>query len=441
MNLNTSVYHFLCDELKQQLTSISVRPVFVGFSGGMDSMLLLKAACDVVGADQVIAIHVNHGLSKNAREWQQFCLQTSQTLGCQFVIESGEVNSEGKGVEAAARAFRYDVFAKQVPADHALLLAHHLDDQIETFFLRMFRGTGLHGLKAMAKQVVRDNYRLLRPWLDFDRKQLLDAAQALELTWVEDESNQDVSFDRNYLRHQVLPQIEARWPKYRDRIQSVVEQLNSTKSSQSSEQFNDALETRLSHDGGLKWVQMSDWSQADKLTLLHGWLTGLLIQVPSKARLQQILDEVIDARVDATPMVRVGNGYVRRHGPALYWVVDGPELGPAPSFELNTQQKWQGVGTVETELLTGSEIGLSSALPDLNWRVRQGGEEIRPQGRSKKRDLKRLLQEYRVKPWLRDRLPLLYSGNTLVAVADIFISADHLAEENISPLIVKWQKS
>jgi tRNA(Ile)-lysidine synthase len=441
MSQSTSIYHFLCDELKQQLKTIPERPIFVGFSGGMDSMLLLKAACDVVGADQVTAIHVNHGLSKHASQWQQFCLQETKKLGCQFIVENGKVASDGKGVEAAARAFRYDVFAKQVPADHILLLAHHLDDQIETFFLRMFRGTGLHGLKAMAKQVVRDHYQLLRPWLDFDRQQLLKAAQALELTWVEDESNQDLGFDRNYLRHQVLPQIEARWPKYRDRIQTVVEQLNTAQSSQSSAQFNDALESRLSHDGGLKWVQMSDWSQADKLSLLHGWLTGLLIQVPSKARLQQILDEVIDARADASPMVRVGEGYVRRHGPALYWVADLPEIGPAPSVEVNLEQRWQGIGTVKIELLDESETGLNSNLPNLHWRVRQGGEEIRPQGRSKKRDLKRLLQEYRVKPWLRDRLPLLYSGDTLVAVADIFISADHLAEENILPLIVKWQKS
>lgn len=441
MSHRTSVYQFLCEELKQQLQSVSERPVYVGLSGGMDSMLLLKATCDVVGAQDVMAIHVNHGLSANAAQWQQFCLQVTQALGCQLMVENGQVTSEGQGVEAAARSFRYDVFAQHVRAKHFLLLAHHLDDQVETFFLRMFRGAGLHGLKAMAKLSERDGYQLLRPWLDFDRQQLLEAAQSIELSWVEDESNQDLNFDRNYLRHQVLPQIEARWPKYRDRIQSVVNQLGKPETQQHIPQFSDALEYRLSHDGGLKWVQMGDWSEADKLSLLHAWLTGLSLQVPSKARLQQILEDVIDARADASPMVRIGQGYVRRHGPALYWVADLPEVGPAPSFEIDVEQNWQGVGTVKAELMSSGNSGLSSALPDLNWRVRVGGEEIRPQGRSKKRDLKRLLQEYRVKPWLRDRLPLLYSGDTLVAVADIFISAEHLADEDILPLMLKWQNS
>jgi tRNA(Ile)-lysidine synthase len=403
--------------------------------------LLLKASCELIGASNVTAIHVNHGISDSSSDWQQFCQQTTQQLGCGFIVEQGGVVAQGQGVEAAAREFRYQVFARHVGSNGRLLLAHHLDDQVETFFLRLFRGSGLHGLKAMSKQVSRDGYTLIRPWLDFDQQQLLLAAQEQGLAWVDDESNQDSHFDRNYLRHQVLPQIESRWPKYRDRVQSVVELLSNSQEHPEHLSFDNELEHRLSHDDGLKWVQVDDWLFADKLTLLHKWLTHLNVQVPSKARLQTILEDVIESRVDASPMVRVGSGYVRRHGPALYWVADIPEVGAPPSFVLGEALPWVGVGTVVAGLGSTSDIGLSSNLPDLNWRVRKGGEEIRPLGRSKKRDLKRLLQEYRVKPWLRDRLPLLYSGDSLVAVADLFISADHLAEENTLPIILKWQNS
>ncbi|MDN3650339.1 tRNA lysidine(34) synthetase TilS [Reinekea marina] len=439
MTTTPSIYQNLTQSLRDQLIGHDIRPVFVGFSGGLDSTLLLKCACDVVGASNVVSIHVHHGLSANADQWQSFCEQQVAELGCKLIVEKGQVESTGQGVEAAARTYRYSVFSQHVTPKHWLLLAHHLDDQVETFFLRMMRGTGLHGLKSMSAIQPRDHYQLCRPWLKFSRLQLEQAANACGLRWIEDESNVDSQYDRNYLRNEVLPLFESRWPSYRERVNGIIQQVDSEL--QSNAHHGDNLEARLSHDGGLKWVQLDSWSEADKLSLLHRWLTELGVQVPSKVRLQHVLSDVVEAKPDADPKVRMGNGYVRRHGPALYWVPEQSAIDAPPPLQIGNKSYWPGVGYIEVKYSEKGQAGLKANLPNLHWRTRQGGEQIRPLGRSKRRDLKRLLQEYRVKPWQRDRLPLLYSGDTLVAVADLFISADHTAEEENLALEVIWQNS
>lgn len=423
-------YSELCSELKSITQSFSSQTIYIGLSGGLDSRLLLQAACAVFPAPQVVAIHVHHGLSMHADQWLAFCQETCKELGCSFVAERVAV-STADGVEAGARAARYQAFTRIVQPGCPLLLAHHLDDQVETFFLRLMRGSGVMGLQGMSRLSERDGLTIVRPWLDFARQQLLETATALGVHWVDDESNASDIFDRNYLRLTVLPLLEARWPKYRDRIQRLMKQVN-----QSEQVENDTtvsidveLQHRLSHDGGLKWVDLDHWSEQQKLTLLHRWLSGLGVLVPSQTRLQSILSDVVGVAIDAQPKVDVSGGFVSRHGPALYWVPALQTISPAPSVLVDELALWKGVG--ELGIVSGQPYpSLRADLPDLHWRLREGGETMRPLGRSKSRDLKRLMQEYRIKPWLRDRTPLLFSGEELVAIGNELISAEHLCLEN-----------
>lgn len=428
------------DDLALELKRSVKPPVFVGYSGGVDSTLLLALACRVFQPCNVTAIHVNHNLSVQAQGWQDHCVEQTRVLDCHCLTRSVSIENQGKGLESEARDQRYRVFADLVGEGQTLLLGHHLDDQVETFFLRLLRGAGPHGLQGMASSMNRDGYQIQRPLLTTSRSDIERMAELLELTWIEDDSNSDLTFDRNYLRQHILPGIESRWPAYRQRILQTQRMLSDEASSEESFNVADALTHRLSHDQGLKMVQLDDLSRSQTLTLIHHWLVTLGRQVPSRARLATILDEVVPARVDARPSVRLDSGTVQRHGPALYWVADLPDPGPPPEISLNETLHWPGVGSLQLRTVTEGPR-LSSDLTTLSFRLRSGGEVLRPVGRSKSRDLKRLFQEYRIKPWLRDRMPLLYSGDELVAVGDELLSADHLAGEGAPGLVLHWQKS
>lgn len=423
-------------ELRQSLTE----PVCIGYSGGVDSTLLLTLACRALGPDQVTAVHINHGLSADADAWAAFCERNCRALGCDYVGQQVSVVKQGQGLEAEARRLRYETFGRVVPESGCLLLGHHRDDQVETFFLRLFRGAGVHGLQGMARWLERDHYRIYRPLLDLTRQDIEQLARSLDLEWLDDDSNTDTRFDRNFLRHEVLPLIEGRWPAYRDRVIQTQQLLSAGADTADTVSIEQELEHRLSHDQGLKMVQLDQLSRAQTLSLIHRWLTGLGQPVPSSDRLAVILDEVVHARADAQPCAQVGQGKVLRHGPALYWVRDSaaPESPPTVSFD-NTVE-WPGVGQL---ILRTVHQGprLRADLPGLNWRLRSGGEAMRPIGRSRSRDLKRLMQEYRIKPWLRDRMPLLFSADELVAVGDELLSADHLAEDDGPGFVPSWQKS
>lgn len=431
--------------INQTASSYSIEHTFVGVSGGVDSMVLLERTVAALGGENVTALCVNHGLSENASQWTQHVKQFTETLNCGFQPLDGNVINEGKGVEAAARELRFKLFKETIPAGGLLMLGHHLDDQVETYFLRLFRGAGPNALTGMSEISKRDHYSIFRPLLSISRSEIEAFARANSIEWITDESNSDVKFDRNFLRNEVLPLIETRWPKYRDRVQHVMalESNQTLAASQEGGQKNLKLERehRLSHDGGLKMVQLADWSDPDLLSLIHAWLTGLGVQVPSANRLKNVLNEVYRAKPGAQPKVEVSGGFVHRHGPALYWVAKQETPGEAPSAEVGNWVNWKNLGDVRLSkaIASASEPALRSDLPDLRWSLRAGGEEMRPYGRTKRRDLKRLFQEYRIAPWLRDRTPLLFSGDELVAVAGHFVSDEHRVEEGSEGIVVEFR--
>lgn len=423
----------MADTLLQSISTGLIRterrPVFVGFSGGLDSQVLLHTLCQRLPPSQVIAVHVNHGLNPQADHWQQACRRRCLALGCRFVAGRIRVEVDGQGVEAAAREARYRLFDEQVTPGHSLWLAHHLDDQLETFMLRMLRGAGLHGLSAMQPQSERQGYHLFRPFLDVPRADLETYAQAHGIDWIEDDSNADTRFDRNYLRQTVLPLLEHRWPQYRQTMNRSLQQINQAANRERAG-LEQELDHRLAHDGALKAVQLDDWPDDRVLSLIHLWLRRQGVRPPSEALMQRILEDVVRAQPDAQPQVRIGDGTVRRFRTALYWVPDLPDIGAPPVVDLNRTQHWPGIGELSlVETRTGPNR-LDANASDLSWRMRLGGESLWPSGRSKRRDLKRLLQEYRLPPWKRDRLPLLYAGDELVAVADLCIDRDWMADED-----------
>jgi len=426
--------------IQSWLDQVERRPIFVGYSGGLDSQVLLHALCQSLPPQQVVALHVNHRISAHADDWQRHCEQQCLALGCRFVAGRVNVESTGQGIEAAARDERYRLFNEQVAAGHSLWLAHHLDDQLETFMLRLLRGAGLHGLSAMQADTERDVYQLLRPFLDLPRADLESFARAHRLDWIEDDSNTDTRYDRNYLRHEIFPRLEQRWPAYRQTLNRSLNQLNQAAQHQHS-QLEQALNHRLAHDGAFKAVQLDDWPDDQVISLIHLWLRQQGVRPPSEALMHRILHDVVRAQPDAQPQVRIGDGTIRRFRTALYWVPDQPDVEQPPNVEIDRTSHWIGVGDLGFFRATDGPNRLKTEIPNLNWRMREGGESLWPVGRSKRRDLKRLLQEYRLPPWKRDRLPLLFSGDQLVAVADLCVDREWSAEEGMPGLRVEFRSA
>ena len=414
-------------------------PHWVAFSGGLDSTVLLHALCARLGADRVRAVHIHHGLQPQADDWAAHCARQSERFGCQLSVREARIEAAGQGLEAAARAERYRQFDALLAGGGTLWLAHHLDDQLETLMLRLLRGSGLGGLSAMAASRPQADYRLVRPWLQRPRAELEAYAEAHRLSWIEDPSNTETRFDRNFLRQQVLPLIAERWPAYRQTLNRSLRHIQQANRQLESD-LDAELEHRLAADGALKAVALDGWSDERIAALLHRWLSRQGVQPPAARVVQRLLDEVVRARPDAQPQVDFGAGSVRRFKTALYWVPEPMAPGPPPAF-VEGEQHWPGIGTLSVVRADSGPGRLRLTDQRLRWALRTGGERFWPAGRGQRRDLKRLLQEYRLAPWLRDRLPLLYAGDRLVALAGYAVEHDWLANEGEAGWQLHWRPS
>lgn len=404
----------------------------VALSGGLDSCVLLSLAHawqqQNPSQPPLTAIHVNHGLSPHAIAWEEFCQQLCDTLGIELIIERVTIDrTTGPSLENLARQLRYAAFQRHLPAGHGLLMAHHLDDQSETFLLRTLRGAGPRGLAAMPARRPLGQGWLLRPLLGCPRSALEHYAHQNQLRWIEDESNQSSDFDRNYLRHEVLPKLESRWPAYRHNWQR----------SAALARDADALLTQLAdldlaaipHSlqpgaQSLDCVPLSALDAARQRNILRRWLQLSDIPEPGYHLLQQIVSEVIPAGPDAQPQLSwstdTATFTLRRHRGQLILSGAVPSLPPADTdFELTPQQSLSLPGNGSVTLHISGELPRS--VTRFSVRYRCGGEQLRLQGR-RMRSLKKILQESRLPPWQRESLPLLFADDELVAVAGIGVA-------------------
>ncbi len=394
--------------------------VFVGFSGGLDSTLLLQAAVDLLGSKKICALHVNHQLQSEANFWQEHCRLRAQNLDVEFRDTRLEVVNQGKGIENQARELRYRFFEQQLQAGDVLLLGHQMDDQAETLLYRLVRGAGVRGLSAIPEQRSIAQARLLRPLLGYSRQTLLEIAAQQQLEWIEDPSNQDVSYDRNYLRSKVLPVILERWPSATTTLARTANNLSTTL--QLLDEYGDFL--LLDCD----WRQES-WGRSFDLARFVGLSSAAQVHLLNTAFRQlqlrgfdaQYHDRVlalIESREDKTPLVKIGDSELRRFGNRLYLM---PEIASFPATDLEIP--WTG-----REVVQIAGCGSLASIPDyrggtLQIKFRQGGERCKPLGRDKSQSLKKVMQEHQLEPWLRGRVPLIYRDGEIAAVAGLFSCA------------------
>lgn len=416
--------------------------ILLGLSGGMDSVVLLhllhKLAADYTW--KISALHVHHGISPNADSWADFCTQLCNRYNICLHVEYVNIATlrEEHGIEAAARKLRHEAFAKQ-DCDF-VALAHHADDQAETLLLQLLRGAGLKGASAMPllKSGTTGFPAIVRPLLDISRSSLSDFASHHELHWIEDESNGDSYYPRNFLRQRVLPLLEEKFPAYRKTLV------------RSAHHFAEGAELldELAQQDAQGWKAGTPFEISLLRTLSFSRTKNLLRYVlqncgapmPSVKLLEEMMHQLQEAKEDTDLCIEYGGWQIR------YYQYKAYVLRALEDFDPDYQLSWQGESELAWPasnlcLLFKQHMGRGISLKKLQSapvtiRLRSGGEKLRPFSNATTRSLKNLLQEHKVPPWLRERMPLIFCGNDLVCAVGVAIAANYQAETEEIGLLV-----
>lgn len=419
--------------LRDQLNSCHSSAGYdIAYSGGLDSHVLLHALAQIreqIPGLVLRAVHVHHGLSPYADDWVRHCREVCAGLRLAFRCEYIQAAPQpGESVEAWAREKRYAIFAKRLMNDAVLLTAHTQDDQAETLLLQLLRGAGPKGLAAMPACQSFHSGRLLRPFLDLSRRQLQDYARLQSLCWIEDASNQDSRFDRNFIRHQVMPILRQRWPAAAKNL--------SRSALHCAEADSNAGELALIDLGGeypenLPIDLLRSLSPRRQRNALRHWLSSLSCQMPNTRHTQIIQRDLINGRHDSRAEFNWGKWRIRRH--RQYLMVESVKnpltIAQRIAWDLsNPLQLPGGLGELFARpQQSGGGISLKIDAARLSIGFRRGGERCRLPGRKHSTSLKKLFQEWRTPPWQRSRIPLLYYENELIAVIGYMISAQFCA--------------
>ena len=408
----------------------------LGFSGGLDSTCLLHMlSCDAnFNNDKLLAVYVNHNVSPNASAWQLHCEQVCKNHQISFYAVTVTVSdSESKGFEAAARKARYAALADLMEHDDVLFTAHHQDDQAETFLLQALRGAGVSGLAGMplVKPFVQGEHH--RPLLDKTRAELVAYANEHDLSWVEDESNQQINYARNYLRHNVMPAFLTYWPSAQQSL------------AQSSQYAAEAMElvmvlakqdiqSCVTSRQTINIKQLLLLSRVRQKNTLRYWLQ-CNASIPSGRVLEQIFSNVICAADDAMPLLSWNDVNVRRYQGELYC-----ETKQLPEKRESFDWDWQ-----QPIEIAGHRYGIQSSTTGLdkenfpekiNIQFRQSGEKVILFGNAQTKHLKKLFQAWQVPPWKRDKLPLFFSGDELIAAPPYYHATVRGKSEKTGKIVI-----
>ena len=403
--------------LRSQLGELSYRRLLVGFSGGPDSSILLHESARL--DPDLAAVHVNHGWHRQAAAWEDHCAEVCRRLGAAFVSRKA---AAGEG-EASARRARYAVFEELLGPGDLLLLGHHRDDQAETVLMRLVQGRAPLGMPRSRR--LDGGGRILRPWIETPRQELLRHARAAGLDWIEDPANAELSFDRNFVRHRIMPTLMDRWPGAMQALAAAGE----------AQRARDALLAHLAAAipavGGLPDASGDELparhESADahriapmafppelRVPVLRLWLNGLGEFSATDRALAEFVRQMASG-ADASPMLALRRGELRRQGSNAVYIGRQAELRSSYRLEL------PGVLTLpHGELIAEPHAAGFYAVGALDVKFRQGGERLRSGGKT--RTVKKLLHAAGIPPWQRHRWPLLYAAEALIAIPGVAVA-------------------
>ncbi|MCG3146288.1 MAG: tRNA(Ile)-lysidine synthase [Gammaproteobacteria bacterium] len=434
----------LCSLVREALASLPPpchSALAVAYSGGRDSTVLLHVLREIAAPGTIRAIHVHHNLHPLAERWADLCAR--QCAEWNIPLELLRIDARpprGESPEAWARRARYEALGAALRQGEALLTAHHQQDQAETLLLQLVRGAGPAGLSAMPRLTGLGGRPHLRPLIDAPASLIADYAGERRLTWVEDPSNAETRYDRNFVRRRVLPVLEERWPRAAATVARAA-----TWQAEAADLLHTLAGVDLAAAAGatphrLRLEALTALPASRRHNLLRGWLKGLALPLPSAAQLREV-DRMLAARRDGAGCTRWRGVELRRFHDELIAMSPLPRFtpgGPIP-WRPGEQGLWLPAGTLTASRRRGGGLAQSAlAGRRTSVRYRAGGERLRLRAAGPARPLKLLLQEWRVPPWLRDRLPLLYLEDALAAVADRAIAAEFQAGPGAEGWELEW---
>lgn len=438
---------FSLQRLAQALQRLpAARRYWVAYSGGLDSHALLHATVALRARralPDVVAAHINHGLQPEADAWERHCRQICRELRvpCRVIrVHAGP--RIGESPESAARRARYQGLRSLVGEQEMLLTAHHRDDQAETVLLQIVRGAGPAGLAGMPVCSAFGQGWLARPLLDVSRVTLEQYGGDQGLRWISDASNADTHYDRNFVRHQVLPTLTARWPAVKRTLSRVAaNQQDASCLLQELAAADYAVIVGPTPDT-LSRTALVALSAERRRNVVRYWLNTLGLPMASRAHLGAVLSQMMDGNSDTSACVRWPGAEIRRYRDTLYAMpprcaVVG--LQAPIAWDLMTPLELMH-GQLRATVVRGAGLGMRSIrgrCVQVQWR--RGGERCRPTGYRHTRKLKKLLQERGVPPWERDRLPLIYVDGDLAAVGPLWVCEPFAAREDEAGWLLSWQ--
>lgn len=429
----------LVDHLRHALQDAAAN-LCVACSGGPDSSALLHALAQLpeARARDLRAVHVDHGLHPDSAAWSEHCRRFCATLDVPLRVIAVRVDdARGEGVEAAARRARRTAFAEDLGAGEWLALAHHRDDQVETVLLKLLRGAGPEGLGGMRALRPFAHGWLWRPLLDVPRETVREYVAGNGLACIDDPANGDPRFLRNLLRTEILPRIAQHWPHAEASILHAA-RLCRAAADYLSRAADAALDSIRRERGTLDvdaWLALPD---ALRAPVLHQWLRERGLPPPADAQCDELQRQAAHATEDALPCIGWAGTEVRIWNGQLHAT---PPLAPLPP---HWQAAWTGA-----PLPLPADCGLLASAPDdahacfdppLRVRLRCGGERIKPEGDAHTRELGDLFQQARTPPWLRERCPLIYEGDELIAIADLWHSGHGRAIFEAAGGFPRWSR-
>jgi len=401
------------EKLAKHITDNQIDRLVVGYSGGLDSQVLLHwlngwlKQADMKGCKPgLYAVHINHGLSANAEAWQIHCEQTCQSLQVPLEVFRVEVSRQGN-LEENAREARYSCFAGLLEASDLLLLAHHKNDQIETAVFKLLRGDGFRG---MPETRLLGKSRLYRPLLGCERSELESWARSEGLLWVDDESNVDPGFDRNFIRHQVLPLLRERWNDLDKRFVQLLEKEAAREAILDELAQMDFEQVKRS-PGSICLKQLKKLDPLRQRNVLYHWIGRASYSHPSPGYVLELLRQISESRGFSLDWKFIS---VREYQSLLFLVRN--TSGELPVWPESLKDILDNpVHGLHLESCIGRGIKMEY-LDKLKIGYRSGGERIRRSGHLQSSSLKNLLQEANIPSWIRDRIPLIYRGEELIAI-------------------------
>lgn len=391
--------------------------IYVGFSGGLDSTVLLHAIMhEPLLKDKLCAVHINHGLNPNAYLWQQHCKSFCDKHSIELMIRA--VKCKGlNNIEHEARVARFAQFSNILESKDCIVLAHHENDQAETLLLQILRGSGINGLAAMPEVKKLGKGYVMRPFLNCTKDVLEDYAKLNNLLWIDDDSNCNEDFSRNYLRHKVMPVIQQRWPNFTKNFATTATNCQKAKLNLLELAYIDCPELKVKNNT-LSLINLTSLSK-DRLTnVLKVWLENNDLKIPSAKTLEILIKEIIFSKQDRQPLYKISDKYIRRYNNYLY-LVEESNFNFEDKIWDNFPHDFYLPDNYCLQASKGCGLNIEkNALIEV--RFRRGGEEF--YWKNKTCELKKLLQSFKIPTWKRNQIPLIYINNKLAQIGNFAIS-------------------